>query len=189
MPVAQIKKSGAVIKKNNKNGQYAKPVKFISSIRCICHHRKSPCLVTVANPKAFFIRNRYFLNDHWHLCLIMRKAGIRSRTKKKFKATTNSKHNFPVAPNLLNQKFTATAPDHTWVGDITYIHTTEGWLYLAVLLDLYNRKVVGWSTSSRLITPTGHRCSTDDSWISKPWKESDTPFRSGQPVRFKWLSE
>ena len=81
---------------------------------------------------------------------IMRQAGIRSRTKKKFKATTNSKHNFPVAPNLLNQEFKAAAPDHTWVGDITYVHTNEGWLYLAVLLDLFNREVVGWSTSSRL---------------------------------------
>ena len=81
---------------------------------------------------------------------IMRKAGIRSRTKKKFKATTNSKHNFPVAPNLLNRKFKSTAPDHTWVGDITYVHTNEGWLYLAVLLDLFNREVIGWSTSSRL---------------------------------------
>jgi transposase InsO family protein len=81
---------------------------------------------------------------------IMRKAGIRSRTKKKFKATTNSKHNFPVAPNLLNQKFEVAAADHTWVGDITYIHTNEGWLYLAVLLDLFNREVVGWSTCSRL---------------------------------------
>ena len=81
---------------------------------------------------------------------IMRKAGIRSRTKKKFKATTNSKHNFPVAPNLLNQKFKATGPNHTWVGDITYVHTNEGWLYLSVLLDLFSREVVGWSTSSRL---------------------------------------
>ena len=81
---------------------------------------------------------------------IMRKAGIRSRTKKKFKATTNSKHNFPVAPNLLNQRFKSDAADSAWVGDITYIHTNEGWLYLAVLLDLFNREVVGWSTSSRL---------------------------------------
>jgi putative transposase len=81
---------------------------------------------------------------------IMREAGIRSRTKKKFKATTNSRHNLPVAPNLLNQEFTVDAPDRTWVGDITYIHTQEGWLYLAVLIDLFNRKVVGWSASSRL---------------------------------------
>ena len=80
----------------------------------------------------------------------MRSAGIRSRTKKKFKATTNSKHNLPVAPNLLDQNFTVEAPDRTWVGDITYIPTDEGWLYLAILLDLYNREVVGWAASSRM---------------------------------------
>ena len=81
---------------------------------------------------------------------IMREAGLRSRTKKKFKATTNSRHNFPVAPNLLNQDFTAQAPDSAWVGDITYIPTEQGWLYLAVLLDLFNREVVGWSASARM---------------------------------------
>ena len=81
---------------------------------------------------------------------IMRQAGLRSRTKKKFKATTNSRHNLPVAPNLLNQDFTVGAPNRAWVGDITYIPTDEGWLYLAVLLDLFNHKVVGWSASSRM---------------------------------------
>jgi len=81
---------------------------------------------------------------------IMCEAGLRSRTKKKFKVTTNSKHNFPIAPNLLNQDFTVYAPDSAWVGDITYIHTDQGWLYLAVLVDLFNREVVGWSASSRM---------------------------------------
>ncbi len=81
---------------------------------------------------------------------IMREAGIRSRTKKKFKASTNSRHSLPVAPNLLNQDFSIDAPDRAWVGDITYISTSEGWLYLAVLLDLYNGEVVGWSASSRM---------------------------------------
>jgi len=81
---------------------------------------------------------------------IMRNAGIQSRTERKFKATTNSKHNLPVAPNLLEQNFTVEAPDCTWVGDITYIPTDEGWLYLAILLDLYNREVVGWAASSRM---------------------------------------
>jgi len=81
---------------------------------------------------------------------IMREAGLRSRTKKKFKATTNSSHNLPIAPNLLNQDFTADTPDSAWVGDITYIPTDEGWLYLAVLVDLFNREVVGWSASSRM---------------------------------------
>jgi transposase InsO family protein len=81
---------------------------------------------------------------------IMREAGIRSRRKKKFKATTNSRHRLPVAENLLDQDFTAETPDSIWVGDITYVPTHEGWLYLAVLIDLYNRKVVGWATSSRM---------------------------------------
>ena len=81
---------------------------------------------------------------------IMRNAGIRSRTRKKFKATTNSRHNLPVAQNLLDRDFNAKAPDTAWVGDITYIWTDEGWLYLAVLLDLYNREVVGWSAASRM---------------------------------------
>lgn len=81
---------------------------------------------------------------------IMREAGIRSRRKKKFKATTNSRHNLPVAENLLDQDFAAKTPDSVWVGDITYVPTQEGWLYLAVLIDLYNRKVVGWASSSRM---------------------------------------
>jgi len=81
---------------------------------------------------------------------IMRKAGIRSRVKRKFKATTDSRHNLPVAPNLLNQDFNVEAPNRTWVGDITYVSTNEGWLYLAVLLDLFNREIVGWSASNRL---------------------------------------
>jgi transposase InsO family protein len=81
---------------------------------------------------------------------IMRKAGIRSRVKRKFKATTNSRHNLPVAPNLLNRDFSVAAPNRTWVGDITYIWTNEGWLYLAIILDLFNREVVGWSASNRM---------------------------------------
>jgi transposase InsO family protein len=81
---------------------------------------------------------------------IMREAGIRSRRKRKFKATTNSRHSLPVADNLLDQNFTAETPDSVWVGDITYVATQEGWLYLAVLIDLYTRKVVGWSTASRM---------------------------------------
>lgn len=81
---------------------------------------------------------------------IMRKAGLRSRTKRKFKATTNSRHSLPVAPNLLNQDFPVGTTGQVWVADITYIHTGEGWLYLAAILDLGNREVVGWSASSRM---------------------------------------
>lgn len=80
----------------------------------------------------------------------MRRQGLRAKAAKKFKATTNSKHNLPVAPNLLQQDFTATAPNQKYVGDITYLWTDEGWLYLAVIIDLYSRLVVGWSMSERM---------------------------------------
>lgn len=81
---------------------------------------------------------------------IMKKAGIKSRTKKKCKTTTNSHHKYPVAPNLLNQNFKASSPNSIWVADITYIWTSEGWLYLATLMDLFSRRIVGWSMSNRM---------------------------------------
>lgn len=80
----------------------------------------------------------------------LKRPGLRAKVAKKFKATTNSKHDLPVAPNLLLQDFTATAPNQKWVGAITYLWTDEGWLYLAVVIDLYSRLVVGWSMSERM---------------------------------------
>lgn len=81
---------------------------------------------------------------------LMKKNGIQAKRKKKFKATTNSNHNLPVAENLLNREFSASKPNQAWVGDITYIATEEGWLYLATWIDLYSRKIVGWSMASRM---------------------------------------
>lgn len=81
---------------------------------------------------------------------IMRDNGWRAKAARKYKATTNSKHALPVAPNLLEQNFMADKPDQKWVSDITYIWTDEGWLYLAVVLDLYSRRVVGWSIAERM---------------------------------------
>lgn len=81
---------------------------------------------------------------------LMRENGIRAKQKRKFKATTDSKHSQPVAPNLLERDFAAAAPDQKWVADITYIPTREGWLYLAAILDLYSRYVVGWSMAGRM---------------------------------------
>jgi putative transposase len=80
----------------------------------------------------------------------MQENGLISVHKAKFKATTNSNHNYPVAPNLLQKDFTALAPGQKWVGDITYIPTNEGWLYLAAIEDLYHRKVVGWALGARM---------------------------------------
>ena len=71
--------------------------------------------------------------------------GIKARGKRKFVVTTDSKHDLPVAPNLLARNFNPKAPDLVWSGDITYIATDEGWLYLAAVLDLFSRQVVGWS--------------------------------------------
>jgi len=81
---------------------------------------------------------------------LMRENGIWARIRRRFRHTTDSNHRLPVAPNLLAQNFTATAPNQAWVGDITYIWTAEGWAYLAVLLDLCSRRVVGWALRKSL---------------------------------------
>jgi len=77
---------------------------------------------------------------------VMRRHGIRARVPHRYRVcTTDSKHSLPVAENLLDQNFVADRPDQVWLADITYIPTGEGWLYLAVILDLFTRKVVGWA--------------------------------------------
>lgn len=75
---------------------------------------------------------------------------IRARRQRKFKATTDSKHNLPIAPNVLDREFTVEEPDEVWVSDITYISTAQGWLYLCVFIDLFTRAVVGWSMSAQM---------------------------------------
>src|SRR5690606_17974583 len=80
----------------------------------------------------------------------MTRQDLVAKAARKFKVTTDSNHQLPVAPNLLEQNFNATGPNQKWVGDITYLMTSEGWLYLAVIIDLYSRAVVGWSMSNRM---------------------------------------
>lgn len=81
---------------------------------------------------------------------VMKLAQVAAKQKRKFKVTTDSKHNLPVAPNLLQREFAVSEPDRCYVSDITYIWTREGWLYLAVVLDLFSRRVVGWSLKNRM---------------------------------------
>ena len=81
---------------------------------------------------------------------LMRGMGLSARRKRRFRRTTDSAHAFPVAPNLLGRNFTAVAPGRVWLADITYIWTAEGWLYLAVVLDLFSRQVVGWAMADHL---------------------------------------
>jgi putative transposase len=81
---------------------------------------------------------------------LMRENGIRARHKRRYKVTTDSKHSLPVAANLLARNFTPAAPNQVWTSDITYLWTDDGWLYLAIVLDLFNREVIGWSLKPRM---------------------------------------
>lgn len=81
---------------------------------------------------------------------VMKKLGLRPRVSKKYKVTTSSNHKHPVAENLLDRQFSPDAPNKCWATDITYIWTLEGWSYLAIVMDLYSRKIVGWNIGSRM---------------------------------------
>jgi len=81
---------------------------------------------------------------------MMKACGLRARGKRKFKVTTDSAHDLPIAPNLLARNFTVEMPNKVWTGDITYIWTEEGWLYLAVVIDLFNRQIVGFAMGQRM---------------------------------------
>jgi transposase InsO family protein len=80
----------------------------------------------------------------------MAQQGICVCSKRRFKPTTDSNHPFPIAPNIVGRNFTTTEPDKVWVADITYIPTLQGWLYLAVIIDLFSRRVVGWSMAEHM---------------------------------------
>ncbi len=91
-----------------------------------------------------------FIAGRDRIARLRRELGIRCRQKRKFKATTNSKHNLPVAENLLEQTFTPSAPNEVWVSDITYIPTGEGWLYLAGIKDVFTCEIVGYAMAERM---------------------------------------
>lgn len=95
---------------------------------------------------------RHYSVSRVRVARLMKKAKIRSVTKKKFVVTTNSKHGFSLSPNLLNRAFNPDQQGKVWVSDITYIRTMKGWLYLTVIIDLADRKVIGWSTSESMKT-------------------------------------
>ena len=103
------------------------------------------------------------ITDHLHdegykvsrprVARLMQANGIRAVSRKKYKTTTDSRHNYPVASNRLNRDFSSSEPRKVWVSDLTYIYTQEGWLFLTVIIDLYNRMVVGWSMSNGMSAP------------------------------------
>lgn len=80
----------------------------------------------------------------------MRENGLRAKARKKFKATTDSSHDYPISPNLLERAFTVEKPGEVLVSDITYLRTEEGWMYLCIVLDLFNRRIIGWALEERM---------------------------------------
>lgn len=109
---------------------------------------------------------------HRRVGRLMRENGIKIIRTRKYKVTTDSNHAFNIASNLLDQDFSADGPNQKWAGDISYIWTSEGWLYLAVILDLYSRRVIGWASSHRYCVSTAAQWSATASsgiWQSGHW--------------------
>lgn len=86
----------------------------------------------------------------YRVCSLMRKLALRTKTPRRYKVTTDSNHKYPVAPNRLDRKFEVAMPNQVWTADITYVWTLEGWLYLAVVMNLYSRQIVGWAMDERM---------------------------------------
>ena len=96
------------------------------------------------------LRERGQRSGRKRIARLMRLQGLRARPKRRYRTTTDSRHGLPVSPNLLARRFAVAQPNTAWVTDMTYLWTPEGWLYLAVMIDLFSRRVVGWSMSERL---------------------------------------
>lgn len=114
------------------------------------------------------LRERGLLCGKNRVARLMRINSIAARTKRRFKATTNSGHCLPVAPNLLNKRFEAEGPDKIWVSDITYVWTHAGWLYLATILDLFSRRIVGWAMGERITSELVIRALNQAVWKRTP---------------------
>ncbi len=101
---------------------------------------------------------------------LMKEAGLTCKTRRRFKVTTDSKHNLPIAPNDLNRQFAVNQANQVYAGDIMYIPTLEGWLYLAVVIDLFSRQVVGWAMASHIKTGLVNDALLMAIWKRKPSK-------------------
>ena len=132
--------------------------------RPACHRQRQDMIHLAHIRTAFALSNGTYGSPRMHRDLIdeghqigrhrtarlMKENKLVARQKRRFKRTTDSEHAWPIAPNHVAQDFSAEAPDRKWGADISYVWTAEGWLYLAVIIDLYSRRVVGWATSDRL---------------------------------------
>ena len=144
--VLEVSPSGyyAFIKRQ---GTDIKPVELIVLIREI--HRRSR--YTYGSRRIMYqLRHSGLAIGRYKVRRLMRLAGISVRKRRRFRVTTHSNHQYPISPNLIQGSFQAERPNLVWVCDITYIKTIEGWLYLAVVMDLYSRKIVGWSLEKNM---------------------------------------
>ena len=124
---------------------------FMAQFSQVKEPPQNPGRFTYGSPRRVReLRDRGFPASKGRVERLMRAHGIRARHQRRYKATTDSKHGLPVAENLVARHFTPTAPNQVWTSDITYLWTDEGGLYLAIVLDLFNREVVGWSLKPRL---------------------------------------
>ena len=116
------------------------------------------------------------LNDEGHQIGIykvrrmMRDLGLKAKAPRRYKVTTNSRHSVPVAPNVLNRQFDVDQPDRVWTADITYVWTLEGWMYLAIVMDLFSRWIVGWSMDKRMKAQLTIDALAMAYWMRKPDK-------------------
>jgi putative transposase len=146
--VMQVSRSGyADWQKRKPSPRSVEEQQLLSCIREEYHQSKG----TYGSPRLHreLLKQDIRIGQH-RLVRIMRKYEITARPLRRFKVTTDSDHDLPVAPNVLDRQFHADAPDTKWTCDITYVWSKQGWLYLAVVLDLFSRRVVGWSMSENL---------------------------------------
>jgi transposase InsO family protein len=127
----------------------AEDARLVVHIKAI--HRRSRGTYGAPRVHAELVAEGHHVGRH-RVARLMREQGLAGIPKKRFKVTTDSDHDAPIAPNLLDRDFAASAPNRAWVGDITYLRTRHGWAYLAVLIDLHSRKVVGWSVADHMRT-------------------------------------
>ena len=166
--VIQVSRSGYYEWLNNPEGNRAKKDKnLISMIKLIFEEGRGNYGSRTIKKK---LEREGELISRRRIIRLMRQADLRCKTKRKFKSTTDSKHNLPIAPNLLNRNFEIDQPNFCYVGDITYVATNEGWLYLATVIDLYSRKIVGWSMADNMKADLVNNALLMAIWQRKPRK-------------------
>lgn len=116
------------------------------------------------------LREEGFAVGRYRVRTVMNKLGLKVTQRVAYKVTTKRKHSDAVADNLLNQNFNPTAPDQVWAGDVTYLKTGEGWMYLAIVMDLYSRRIVGWHTDKRMTTDLVSKALTKANNLRQPKK-------------------